>query len=173
PEPQAAAAAGRRRAGATTAPWLARRRGRDCGMRVSWSRDDSVPRGGVKSFLPEPPRRQGRQEYKMNCILGVLGVLAVQSHYPQRACGGLICPAAASAFALTCNTRRNPSESAWSNSPIASIDAFASEYSECGTSATESKITRPLCSVAVTVPVTISVSGRSASRIIREQKSKP
>ena len=37
------------------------------------------------------------------------------------------CFIAASARALTDSTRRNPSLSAWSNSPIASIDALASE----------------------------------------------
>src|SRR6185312_15915321 len=48
--------------------------------------------------------------------------------------GGVTCLLAARARALTCNTRRNPSLSAWSNSPIASMLALLSEYIWWGTS---------------------------------------
>ncbi len=92
--------------------------------------------------------------------------------YPQVACGGLICPAAARARALTPSMRSKPSESAWLNSPIASIEAFASEYNECGTSFAEAKITFPLCRLTTTTPVTSSVTGRRASRHARAKIEK-
>src|SRR5919205_402591 len=53
-------------------------------------------------------------------------------------------PLAARARALTCSTRRKPSESAWLNSPIASIEALLSEYIWCGTSVAAAKYTCPL-----------------------------
>src|SRR5262245_9015863 len=80
-------------------------------------------------------------------------------------------PAAARARALTDSTRRKPSESAWSNSPIASIEAFSSEYSECGTLDADAKVTLPLYNVTAIVPVARSAICRTASFATREAKS--
>ena len=62
-------------------------------------------------------------------------ILVAPETYPQMLrrfgegdfAGGSTWPVAARARALTDSTRRNPSESAWLNSPMASIEASASE----------------------------------------------